>query len=132
MTFNPHGGLTRLELESRRLLAVADLKAGVLGGTVARRYGVSRTTLVRWRRAIARDDDMKARKAPGRPRRLTPNQDLMLAALYASGPRAAGVDLDRWRAREFRDVIVRTFGVRFDTDHVGRIMHALGWRKAAV
>ena len=123
MTFNR---LTRAELESRRLLAVADLKAGVLGGTIARRYGVSRTTLVRWRKAIARGEDMKARKAPGRPCRLTPEQVLAVCELYQGGPGRCGFAL-LWQAREFRDVIYEAIGVAYHVDHVARIMHALGW-----
>jgi transposase len=123
--------MTRAEMESRRLQAVADLKDGARIGVTARRYNVSRMTVHRWRKAIARGEDLKARKAPGRPCRLTPGQWLLVKLTYQRDPRMAGVDLERWRIREFRDVILNRTGVEFSVDHVGRIMHALGWPKRA-
>lgn len=139
---NSHGGLSREDMESRRLQAVADINAGVRG--LARKYGVSRMTVVRWRRAVKSGGDLTRRKAHGRPRKLTAGQDLVVTALYVAGPSAfyrgrsddeqlrfyvEGWHLDRWHRREFREAIRLTIGVEFDPDHVGRIMHRLGWPK---
>jgi len=52
-----------------------------------------------------------------------------VAALYQVGPRAAGFDADRWTTMRFAEAIYARFGVRYDPDHAGRIMHRLGLRE---
>ena len=49
--------------------------------------------------------------------------------MYHAGPRAAGFDADTWTTARFADAIFARFGVRYDPDHVGRIMHRLGLRE---
>jgi transposase len=51
------------------------------------------------------------------------------AEVYRSGARAAGFESDRWTTARFADAIYMRFGVRYDPDHVGRIMHRLGLRQ---
>ena len=45
--------LTRDEMERRRLAAARELLAGESQASVARKFGVSRTTASRWQRALA-------------------------------------------------------------------------------
>ncbi len=125
------GILTRDEMESRRLLAAQDLQRGLLQSQVARKFGVSRTTASRWHRALNRNgiEALRKRRAPGRPSRLTPEQLQGTAGLYRLGPRAAGFDSDRWTTMRFAEAIHAHFGVRYDPDHVGRIIHRLGLRE---
>jgi len=125
------GILTRDEMESRRLLAAQDLQTGLSQSHVARKYGVSRTTASRWNRAISAKgvEALRKRRAPGRPSRLTPDQLKGAAELYQAGPRAAGFETDRWTTARFADAIFSRFGVRYDPDHAGRIMHRLGLRE---
>ena len=52
-----------------------------------------------------------------------------LRELYRAGPRAAGFESDRWTTVRFAQAIFARFGVRYDPDHVGRIMHRLGLRE---
>ena len=67
-------------------------------------------------------------RAPGRPSRLNSEQLSIVAEIYRSGPRTAGFDSDRWTTARFAEAIQARFGVRYDPDHVGRIMHRLGLR----
>ena len=122
--------LTRDEMESRRLLAAQDLQTGLTQAQVARKFGVSRTTASRWRRALCVRgvEALRKRRASGRPSRLSQEQFLGAAAIYHAGPREAGFDSDRWTTARFAEAIQRRFGVRYDPDHVGRIMHRLGLR----
>ena len=124
------GILTRDEMESRRLLAAQDLQRGLMQSQVARKYGVSRTTASRWQRAIDGKgvEALRKRRAPGRPSRLKPEQLRLSAEIYQAGPRAAGYASDRWTTMRFANAIFEAFGVRYDPDHVGRIMHRLGLR----
>jgi transposase len=124
------GILTRDEMESRRLLAAQDLQTGLSQSQVARKFGVSRTTASRWRRALSGRgvEALRKRRASGRPSRLNPEQLHGAAEIYLAGPREAGFDADRWTTMRFADAINLRFGVRYDPDHVGRIMHRLGLR----
>ena len=118
-------------MESRRLLAAQDLQTGIKQCDVARKFGVSRTTASRWRRALDGKgvESLRKRRAPGRPCRLTKDQLGEIAELYQSGPRAAGFAKDRWTTSIFADAIFAKFSVHYDPDHAGRIMHRLGLRE---
>jgi len=125
------GLLNRDEMESRRLMAAQDLQTGLSQSQVARKFGVSRTTASRWYRALNGKgvEALRKRRAPGRPCRLTKDQLNGVAEVYQAGPRVAGFDSDRWTTMRFADAIFARFGVRYDPDHVGRIMHRLGLRE---
>src|ERR1043165_537709 len=125
------GILTRDEMESRRLMAAQDLQTGLKQSQVARKFGVSRTTASRWKRALSGQgvEALRKRRAPGRPSRLTAGQQRGVVEVYNAGPRVAGFDSDRWTTMRFADAIFARFGVRYDPDHVGRIMHRLGLRE---
>jgi transposase len=49
--------------------------------------------------------------------------------IYRAGARAAGFEPDRWTTQRFAEAIYARFGIRYDPDHVGRIMHRLGLRE---
>jgi transposase len=125
------GLLTRDEMESRRLLAAQDLQTGLKQSDVARKFGVSRTTASRWQRVLNGKgvESLRKRRAPGRPSRLGPEQLTAIAGMYHAGPRVAGFNTDRWTTTRFADAIQARFGVRYDPDHAGRIMHRLGLRE---
>jgi transposase len=125
------GILTRDEMESRRLTAAQDLQRGLSQSQVARKFGVSRTTASRWQRPLTGKgvEALRKRRAPGRPSRLKGDQLEGAAELYKEGPRAAGFDSDRWTTVRFAEAIFQRFGIRYDPDHVGRIMHRLGLRQ---
>jgi transposase len=125
------GNLTRDEMESRRLLAADDLQRGLTQSQVARKFGVSRTTASRWHRALNGRgvEALRKRRAPGRPSRLNVEQLKVVAEVYRAGPRACGFESDRWTTARFAEAIQARFGVRYDPDHVGRIMHRLGLRE---
>jgi transposase len=125
------GILTRDEMESRRLLAAQDLQTGLKQSDVARKFGVSRTTASRWQHAVKGTgvESLRKRRAPGRPSRLGPEQLKAIAEMYHAGPLMAGYDADRWTTSRFADAIQARFGVRYDPDHAGRIMHRLGLRE---
>jgi transposase len=125
------GVLTRDEMESRRLLAAQDLQTGLSQSHIARKYGVSRTTASRWNRALSGRgvEALRKRRAPGRPSRLNVDQTRAVMELFQTGPRAAGFETDRWTTARFAEAIYSRFGIRYDPDHAGRIMHRLGLRE---
>ncbi|MGB7759966.1 MAG: helix-turn-helix domain-containing protein [Bryobacteraceae bacterium] len=113
------------------MTAAQDLQRGLTQSQVARKFGVSRTTASRWDRALLGRgmDGLRKRRAPGRPSRLNAEQLQLAAELYRSGPRTAGFQTDRWTTARFAGAIQARFGIRYDPDHVGRIIHRLGLRE---
>jgi transposase len=71
---------------------------------------------------------LRKRRAPGRPSRLKPDQLQAVADIYRTGPLTAGFKTDTWTTVRFAEAIFVRFGIRYDPDHVGRIMHRLGLR----
>ena len=119
--------MTRTELEARRLAAAADIAMGTKTRVLLQRYGVSRMTIIRWRQAVRDGRSLARRRAPGRPRRLTGDQDAILKRLWLLGPMVCiDAETDRWTQERFRWAIFRYVGESFSADHVGRIMHRLG------
>jgi transposase len=125
------GMLTRDEMERRRLLAAQELLAGTTQSQVARKFGVSRTTASRWHRALHGRgvEGLRKRRAPGRPSRLNSEQRRQIIEIYLAGARAAGFESDRWTTTRLAHAIFGRFGVKYDPDHVGRLMHRLGLRE---
>jgi transposase len=122
--------LNRDEMERRRLEAAQDLLNGIAQSQVARKFGVSRTTASRWQRALKGSgvDSLRKRRAPGRPSRLSHEQLAGLASLMAEGAMLYGFPDDRWTTARLATAIEARYGVHYDPDHVGRLMHKMGLR----
>jgi putative transposase len=127
----PQNSLTRDDMETRRLAAARELMDGLTQSQVARRFGVSRTTASRWYRSIVVKgvDGMRKRRATGRPSRLTADQVETIRTMYCEGALAWGFATDRWTTGKLAEAIERRFGIRYDQDHVGRLMHKFGLRE---
>lgn len=123
----PHG--SPLELERRRLRALELLKEGRTPVEVARQLGVDRRSVRRWKAAVRKKGPgaIRARPAPGRPPRLSSAQRQQLEGWLLQGARAAGFDSELWTCRRVAQVIVHRLGVYYHVDHVGRLLHRLGW-----
>ena len=127
----PQSSITREEMVTRRLAAARELLTGITQSEVARHYGVSRTTASRWQRSIVQKgvDGLRKRRATGRPSRLTADQIDGIRQMYFEGAAAHGFSRDRWTTSRLAQAIDRKFGIRYDQDHVGRLMHKFGLRE---
>ncbi len=127
----PQNSFTREDMETRRLAAARELLIGITQSQVARRYGVSRTTASRWQRSIVMKgfEGLRKRRATGRPSRLTADQVDAIRQMYFEGAVAHGFSRDRWTTGRLAQAIEQKFGVRYDRDHVGRLMHKFGLRE---
>lgn len=117
------------ELERRRLRALALLKEGLLPSEVARRVGVDRRSVRRWKAAARKNGEagVRARAAPGRPSKLSPRHKRRLETMLIKGALGAGFHTDLWTCPRVAELIKRRFGVDYHVDHVGRVLHELGW-----
>src|SRR5947209_18606822 len=124
--------LNRDEMERRRLEAVQDLQRGLTQSSVARKFCVSRTTASRWNRALQQNgvDGLRKRRATGRPSRLSREQLQLIPDIFSQGAVVHGFPDNRWTTARLTAIIEARFGVRYDHDHVGRLMQKLGLREA--
>ncbi len=116
-------------LEQRRLKAARLLQRGLRPAEVARRLGVHRQSVGRWRAQLEREGLPGLKKAgrAGRPPKLTAEQLLQLGEELVRGPRAWGYTTELWTTQRVADVIQRRFGVRYHRDHVGRVLAQMEW-----
>ena len=117
------------ELEHRRMRALALLKEGLQPVDVARRVGADRRSVRRWKAAARAQGEagVRAKPAPGRPPKLQTKHRAKLEALLLKGAQAAGYHSDLWTCPRVAEMIERRFGVCYHVDHIGRLLHDLGW-----
>ena len=121
--------LTREQMEVRRLLAGRLLLRGKGISEVAREVGAAKSSVSRWNVALKKGGlkALQARKAPGVIPRLTVRQKERLVQILLRGPRKSGYSNELWTCSRVAQVIERVFGVSYHPDHVGKILHQLGW-----
>lgn len=116
-------------LEKRRRSVVAFLKQKLSLHEIARRIGCHASSVLRWRNALRSggQDALKAKPAPGRPPRLAAKQKARLVHLLAEGAMAHGYRTELWTTQRIAELIERRLGVRYHRNHVGKLLHQLGW-----
>jgi transposase len=118
-----------IELERRRRRAARMLESGVKQAEVARRVGVTRTSVARWEglRQEGGEDALKRPKRFGRPRRLSDAQCKELIEQLKIGALAAGFATELWTLPRIRTLVEDRFAVRLAESSVWRLLRALGW-----
>lgn len=123
----PRGGAA--VLEARRYRALKLLDEGRSLHEVGRLVGCAPVSVMRWR--DARDEGgnaaLRVRFSPGRPPKLDMRQRRRLVTLLLKGAMAHGYRTEIWTTARVAALIRKTFGVRYHRDHVGRLLHALGF-----
>ena len=123
----PHG--SPVQLEQRRLQAVVLFERGVPPVDVAQRLKVGRRSVRRWKANFLKNGRkaMKAQPASGRPAKLATTRKERLAELLLKGAQSAGYPTDLWTCPRVADLIERKLHVRYHVDHIGRLLHSMGW-----
>jgi transposase len=116
-------------LEHRRLRALALLDEGRSLNEVAGLVGSAPSSVMRWRDARRRGGvkALKVRFSPGRPPKLAARQRRGLVRRLLRGAMACGYQTELWTTARIAELIKREYGIRYHPDHVGRLMHELGW-----
>lgn len=116
-------------LERRRRRAIGLLREDLPPVEVARRVGVDRRSVRRWKAAYLKrgEEALRAKPAPGRPPKLDAKAKGELAAALLRGARAAGFPTDLWTCPRVAELIAQRFGVRYHVDHIGRLLRSLGF-----
>lgn len=123
----PHGSPE--DLEKRRRSVIALLRENLSLHQIARRIGCHASSVLRWRNAWRRGGGvaLKAKPASGRPQRLTARQKSQLVVLLAQGAMAHGYRTELWTTQRIALLIERKFGVKYHRNHIGKLLHQLGW-----
>jgi transposase len=116
------------DLQRRRMRAGRLLLKGVAQAEVARRVGVTRTTVSTWNQDLEQDglEGLKA-GVRGRPSRLSEEQRSELLKTLMKGALAEGFSTDLWTLARVGVLIERQSGHRYSESQVWRILTGLGF-----
>ena len=111
----PHG--SPQSLEERRKRVITFLKQKLSLHEIARRMGCHASSVLRWRDAFKDGGEkaLKAKPVSGRPPKLT------------QGAMAHGYRTELWTTQRIADLIERQLGVKYHRNHVGKLLHQIGW-----
>src|SRR5271155_3884348 len=127
-----HGGMSNRrdyeQMEERRLQGARLLVEGVSQAEVARELGVKRQSVHEWAKVMAAQGEKGLGRVPtGRKARLNAVQLAQLAEHLQNGPQSHGYATALWTTERIARLIHRQFGVRYHSDHVGRLLGQMGW-----
>ena len=116
-------------LENRRHRALGLLDGGRSLNEVARLLDCAPSSVMRWRdaREAGGAEALRVRFSPGRPAKLDARQRKRLVRLLLQGAITHGYTTELWTTARIARLIWKEFRVRYHRDHVGRLLHALGW-----
>ncbi len=116
-------------LEERRRRVITFLKQKLSLHEIARRIGCHASSVMRWRNALQSGGHkaLKAKPTPGRPPRLSVKKKRQLVRLLTQGAMAHGYRTQLWTTQRIADLIERQLGVRYHRNHVGKLLHQIGW-----
>jgi transposase len=120
---------TAEELEERRRKCFELLDSGKTAKEIAGILGVSRVSIQRWK-AMVREGGKRAIKAIPQsvPEcRLSPEQQRQLGKIITAGALKEGFPTDLWTTKRITEVIWKRFKIQYNHDHVGRMLHGLGF-----
>lgn len=117
------------ELQRRRERAVSLLREGYAPVEVARRVGVDRRSVRRWKAAYRKRGRkaLQAKRIPGRPRKLDAAALTWLEQDLLAGARQAGFPTDLWTCPRIVRLLRNRFAVHYHPSGVWRLLRALGW-----
>ena len=120
---------TQEALERRRLRAASLLADGKSVVETARLVSASLSSVKRWKQAVEQGglEALAAKRTCGRKSKLSRSQQERLVKILIAGPIAAGYNTELWTCRRVAEVIEDRFGVTYHVDHVGRLLHMLGF-----
>lgn len=114
--------------EQIRRMAVQRVLNGELPSAVIRSYGLCRTTIYKWLRAVSASGEqaLRSTKGSGRPRTLTDAQRKQVRRwICGKDPRQHGFDFGLWTRRIVQYLVRERFGVSLGITSIGRLLAEL-------
>jgi transposase len=117
------------ELESKRMLAAEMFDQDLQPKQIAVILKSDDQSVRRWRRIyrVLGREGLRSSRHPGPKPRLDQEQRRQLAQLLVQTPAQCGFDKYLWTTELIAQLIQQKFGVSFHHDHVGVILHEMGF-----
>lgn len=105
------------------------MKAGLNDAEVARKLGVHRQSVGRWRKQMAEHGRAGLKKAgrAGRKSQLRQTDWRKIERRLKQGPETLGYDTGLWTLRRVAELIERECGVKYHPAHVWWLLGKMGW-----
>ena len=105
------------------------LEKGIHEAEVARRVGVHRQSVNRWKQALEKLGRTGLKKAgrAGRKPLVSAAKLRTIEADLKRGPQALGYETGLCTTQRVAELIEERFGVRYTAEHVGSLLRRLGW-----
>jgi|TARA_B100001971_G_C18163277_1_gene522691 transposase len=115
--------------EARRIRGWELSQKGWSQKHISEALGVTKGAVSQWIKRAKEGgvEALKATKATGAPRRLTPDQRAQIPGLLSRGAQSFGFRGDVWTCGRIATVIEQTFGVSYHPSHVSRILRDIGY-----
>ena len=112
-----------------RIQALLHVSRGHREAGTADAIGVGHRTVQDWIHRFRKRGFPGLRKGPfeGGKSRLTDEQKSELSRIIQGGPQGVGLDTGVWTTAIVAKLVKDLFGVSYHPDHVGRILHGLGY-----
>lgn len=94
--------------------------------TLTRRYGIPRSTIYHWLNTLENeplDEALEDDERPGRPSKLSEDQQEHLETVLGSAPTDVGIDQAQWSPWALRQYINAEFGVEYSLSHTRRLLN---------
>jgi transposase len=116
-------------LEARRKIAARLFAQGKTLTEVAASIGCSVSSAFRWKERWRHggSKSLRARRHPGRRAKLSHVQCEELLVALKQGTNYWGYRRSGWTCPLVQDLIRQRFGVQYNVDYVGTLLHGLGW-----
>ena len=113
----------------RRCTAILRYLSGKSVISIAEELDAARSSVYNWieRYVSMGVSGMLSETSPGRPRRLTPEQEKLLIKIIEAGPVVAGYSTGIWTGPMIADLIRKQMKVRYHQRHIPRMLHRLGF-----
>jgi transposase len=118
-----------MQLQERRLEAIALLQSGHVQADVAHLLEVSPGAVSQWKKAYDQGgrQALLAKPPPGRTPRLSKKQCATLVRLLKQGPRQHGWTTELWTLPRIAGLIEKEFDVHYDQSSVWHLLKRIGW-----
>lgn len=116
-------------LERRRVKATVLLMKGLSPTEVAKRVGVTVTSVCRWQHSHLEggEEALAAKPVPGRPTKLEDKECQQLLDILLDGALAYGFPNEFWTLKRIVRVIQKEFRVKYHPSHVWKVLRRFHW-----
>lgn len=120
--------LTRDQIQQKRLEAAALFAEGLSNSEIARRIGISRPAVSKWKQLWeTQGREGLQLRAPGPCSRLSEEQVQQILKALLKGPEENGFPTPLWTLKRIAEVIEKLTDVHYNSNYVWELLHEWDW-----